>query len=170
MIWKEQVECASPADLKNLQSDYLRKLTSYIYNNCPVYKKKIDEAGVKPEDVKSIEDIKKLPFTTKVDMRDHYPYGLFSAGQSEVREIHVSSGTTGNPTLMLCRSRTRRYYSDCIRLRIVYRRSWIPLRRDGNGIEDNTDLCGPDRPAVENYAGIQAAYYRLHSELCPFYG
>jgi len=100
MIWKEQVECAGPADLKNLQSDYLRKLTAYIYKNCPVYKRKIDEAGVKPEDVKSIDDIKKLPFTTKVDMRDHYPYGLFSAGQSEVCEIHVSSGTTGNPTLV----------------------------------------------------------------------
>ena len=100
MIWKEQIECAEPADLKALQSDYLKKLVLYIYGNCPVYKEKLEAAGVSPNDIKSIDDIKRLPFTTKIDMRDHYPYGLFSAPQSEIREIHVSSGTTGNPTLV----------------------------------------------------------------------
>ncbi len=100
MIWKEQIECAEPADLKALQSDYLKKLVLYIYGNCPVYKEKLEAAGVSPNDIESIDDIKRLPFTTKIDMRDHYPYGLFSAPQSEIREIHVSSGTTGNPTLV----------------------------------------------------------------------
>ncbi|MBP7051364.1 MAG: phenylacetate--CoA ligase [Phycisphaerae bacterium] len=100
MIWKEKVECAAPADLKALQSEYLRKLIPYIYNNCPVYRRKIDAAGVKPDQIKSIDDIQRLPVTTKEDMRDNYPYGLFSAPQDRIAEIHVSSGTTGNPTLV----------------------------------------------------------------------
>jgi phenylacetate-CoA ligase len=86
--------------LKALQSDYLKKLIPYIYHNCPVYRQKLDAAGVNPDRIKSIDDIKRLPFTTKEDMRDHYPYGLFSAPQDRINEIHVSSGTTGNPTLV----------------------------------------------------------------------
>ena len=78
MIWKKDLECMQPAEMKKLQLDYLKKLIPYIYNNCPVYKKKIDDAGVKPDSIKSIDDIKRLPFTTKIDMRDNYPYGLFS--------------------------------------------------------------------------------------------
>jgi len=100
MIWKEEVECMEPSRLKALQSDYLKKLIAYIYDNCPAYKQKLSAAGVSMEDIKTIEDIKKLPFTTKIDMRDNYPYGLFSAPQKEIVEIHVSSGTTGNPTLV----------------------------------------------------------------------
>ncbi len=100
MIWREDVECAAPADLKELQSGYLKKLIPYIYNNCPVYRKKLDAAGVKPDRIQSIDDINRLPFTTKEDMRDYYPYGLFSAPQDQIKEIHVSSGTTGNPTLV----------------------------------------------------------------------
>jgi len=100
MIWKEDVECLDPAGLKALQSEYLKKLILYIWHNCPVYKQKLDEAGVAPDAIESIDDIKRLPFTTKEDMRDHYPYGLFSAPQEQINEIHVSSGTTGNPTLV----------------------------------------------------------------------
>jgi phenylacetate-CoA ligase len=100
MIWRQDVECAAPADLKALQSSYLRKLIPYIYHHCPVYKQKLDAAGVTPDRIQSIDDIKRLPFTTKEDMRDHYPFGLFSAAQEQIREMHVSSGTTGNPTLV----------------------------------------------------------------------
>jgi phenylacetate-CoA ligase len=100
MIWRQDVECLAPADLKEVQSSHLKKLIPYIYNNCPVYKKKLDAAEVKPDSIKSIDDIKRLPFTTKEDMRDYYPYGLFSAPQDQIKEIHVSSGTTGNPTLV----------------------------------------------------------------------
>ncbi|MDY0355279.1 MAG: phenylacetate--CoA ligase [Sedimentisphaerales bacterium] len=100
MIWKEQIECMDSAGLKALQSDYLKKLIPYIYHNCPVYREKLDAAGVAPGSIESIDDIKRLPFTTKEDMRDHYPYGLFSAPQYQINEIHVSSGTTGNPTLV----------------------------------------------------------------------
>jgi phenylacetate-CoA ligase len=100
MIWREDVECAAPADLRALQGDYLKKLIPYIYHNCPAYKQKLDAAGVMPDRIQSIDDIKRLPFTTKEDMRDYYPFGLFSTTQDQIRDIHVSSGTTGNPTLV----------------------------------------------------------------------
>jgi len=100
MIWKQDVECAAPADLKELQSGHLRKLVSYIYHNCAVYKQKLDAARISPDKIKSIDDIKRLPITTKEDMRDNYPFGLFCVPQSRINEIHVSSGTTGNPTLV----------------------------------------------------------------------
>lgn len=100
MIWKEDVECAERAELKALQSDRIKKLIPYIYQHCPVYQKKLDGLGVRPDCIASIDDIKRLPFTTKEDMRDNYPYGLFSASQEQINEIHVSSGTTGNPTLV----------------------------------------------------------------------
>jgi phenylacetate-CoA ligase len=100
MIWKQDVECASPADLKALQSDRLEKLVSYIYASCPAYQRKLDAAKVSPDTIKSIDDIKRLPFTVKEDMRDNYPYGLFSCTQDRINEIHISSGTTGNPTLV----------------------------------------------------------------------
>jgi phenylacetate-CoA ligase len=100
MIWNEKFECMALGRLKQVQSERLGKLAGYVYKNCKVYKDKFDRAGVKPDSVKSIDDIKRLPFTTKIDMRDNYPYGLFSTSQKEVKEIHVSSGTTGNPTLV----------------------------------------------------------------------
>jgi phenylacetate-CoA ligase len=100
MIWNEQFECMDPENLKNVLSERLRNVVGYVYDRCPVYKEKIARAGVTPRDIKGIEDIRRLPFTTKLDMRDSYPYGLFSVPPSELREIHVSSGTTGNPTLV----------------------------------------------------------------------
>ena len=100
MIWNEKYECMPVNELKQVQSERLKKLAAYIYTNCSVYKDKFDKAGIKPDAIRSIDDIKKLPFTTKIDMRDNYPYGLFCKDQKEVIEIHVSSGTTGNPTLV----------------------------------------------------------------------
>lgn len=100
MIWNEEFECMGLEDLKNLQSERLRNITSYVYKNCPVYRQKFDAAGIGPDDVRRIEDIVKLPFTTKEDMRDNYPFGLFSVPSRHVSTIHVSSGTTGNPTLV----------------------------------------------------------------------
>ena len=100
MIWNEEIECMPLDQLKEVQSRYLKELVSYIYTNCQVYKEKLDKAGVKPGDINDISDITKLPFTNKMDMRDTYPYGLFSAKREDIREIHVSSGTTGNPTLV----------------------------------------------------------------------
>ena len=99
MIWNKKIETMDLNNLKNLQSQRLKKMVEYIYKNSKFYKKKFDKHGIKPDDIKSIDDIKKLPFTTKEDMRDNYPYGIFSTTKN-LAEIHVSSGTTGNPTLV----------------------------------------------------------------------
>lgn len=100
MIWNEKMECMSQEDLKNIQSERLKDVCAYVYNHCPTYKKKFDTQGVGPFDVRSVDDIHKLSFTTKEDMRDSYPFGLFSTKVDQVQEIHVSSGTTGNPTVV----------------------------------------------------------------------
>ncbi len=100
MIWNEKIETMPAEDLKNIQSERLVKLVNYVYKNCPVYKQKLDDVGVSPSDIKDINDITRLPFTTKLDMRDNYPFGLFSRPRTDLNEIHVSSGTTGNPTLV----------------------------------------------------------------------
>lgn len=100
MIWNEKIECMDPADLKNIQSERLCKIVSYVHDKCPAYADKFSSHGITPQDIRSIDDIKRLPFTTKIDMRDHYPFGLFSVARTDLVEIHVSSGTTGNPTLV----------------------------------------------------------------------
>ncbi len=100
MIWNEKMECSSPKELKALQSGRLGETVKYLYKHSGVYRKKLDEFGVAAGDIKSIEDIVKLPFTVKDDLRDSYPFKLFSVPLSEIAEIHVSSGTTGNPTVV----------------------------------------------------------------------
>lgn len=100
MIWNEQFECMPLKDLKNIQSERLRHLVSYVYKNSPFYQKKFKTHGVEPSDIKSIDDITKLPFTVKDDLRDAYPFGAFSKAVRETAEIHISSGTTGNPTVV----------------------------------------------------------------------
>jgi phenylacetate-CoA ligase len=99
MIWNEKMECMEPENLKNILSERLKKVAKYVYEKCPAYKSKFDSVGVSPADIKTIDDIAKLPFTTKIDLRDNYPFGLFSA-LNDIKEIHVSSGTTGNPTVV----------------------------------------------------------------------
>ncbi|HOU37024.1 MAG TPA: phenylacetate--CoA ligase [Candidatus Omnitrophota bacterium] len=100
MIWNEKMECMKPEELKNIQSERLRSLVAYIHKNSPAYAAKLDAFGISPKDIKTIDDIKKLPFTVKDDLRDSYPFGLFSRQIKDISEIHVSSGTTGNPTVV----------------------------------------------------------------------
>jgi len=99
MIWNEERETMAEGKKKELQSDLLRALVERVYERIPFYKKKMDEVGVKPSDIHSIEDIVKLPFTTKNDLRENYPFGMFAVSLSEVEEIHTSSGTTGKPVV-----------------------------------------------------------------------
>ena len=99
-IYKPEIECASRTYLHALQSERLVKMVENAYNNIPFYKKKFDEMGLKPEDIKSIDDISKLPFTVKTDLRDNYPFGLFARPQSDIVRIHASSGTTGKATVV----------------------------------------------------------------------
>ena len=98
MIWNETKECMSREEMRNLQSARLRKLVDYVYHNVEFYRKKMQAVGLLPADIKGIEDIEKLPFTTKDDLRDTYPFGLFAVPQSEIVRIHASSGTTTSHT------------------------------------------------------------------------
>jgi len=100
MIWNEKVECLPPDQLAALQLERLQALTAYVLKKSPVYPKKFKEAKVSAGDVKALADIKRLPFTRKTDLRDTYPFGMFCVPSREVAEIHASSGTTGNPTVV----------------------------------------------------------------------
>jgi len=99
MIWNEKYETMKSVDMKKHQSDKLVSLINKVYDKVPFYKEKMDKAGVKPSDIKSVSDITKLPFTTKDDMRDVYPYGLLACDKKDIVEIHTSSGTTGKPVV-----------------------------------------------------------------------
>ncbi len=99
MIWSRQAECMKPEEREAGQLTSLVKLAEHVYKNVPFYKKKFDELGVKPSDIQSMSDISKLPFTTKDELRQTYPYGLMAVDESEIVEIHQSSGTTGTPVV-----------------------------------------------------------------------
>ncbi len=99
MIWSE-AERLPREELRKLQLERLQKVVEWVYNRVPFYRKRLDEAGVKPEDIKTLEDIQKIPFTTKDDLRDNYPFGMFAVDLEDVVRIHASSGTTGKPTVV----------------------------------------------------------------------
>ena len=99
MIHNPEMECMSREDMTKLQNERLATTVKRCYEKVPFYKRKMDERGIKPEDIKSIKDITKLPFTTKYDLRDEYPFGLQAVPMSEIRRIHASSGTTGKPVV-----------------------------------------------------------------------
>lgn len=99
MIWAKE-ECFSRSEIEKLQLERLQKQVAYNYARVAPYRQKMDEAGVKPDDIKHLSDIQKLPFTTKTDFRDHYPAGLFAVDRKELVRIHASSGTTGKPTVV----------------------------------------------------------------------
>lgn len=100
MIWNETVECMSREEMEKLQSMRLKRVVERAYHNCEPYRKRMQEAGVTPDDINSIKDISKLPFTSKKDLRDYYPFGLLSAPLSEIVRVHASSGTTGKPIVV----------------------------------------------------------------------
>jgi phenylacetate-CoA ligase len=96
----EPIEKASIDELRSLQLKRLKTTLQHAYDNSPVYKAKFDKAGVHPSDCKSLTDLAKFPFTTKADLRDSYPYGMFAVPRSSCSRIHASSGTTGKPTVV----------------------------------------------------------------------
>lgn len=99
MIWDKTWETADSGKLKEAQGNNLSDLVNRLYKSVPFYKTTMDKLGVKPSDIKSIEDIAKLPFTTKDDMREVYPFGLLAVDMEEIQEVHTSSGTTGKPVV-----------------------------------------------------------------------
>jgi phenylacetate-CoA ligase len=99
MIWNPEAECFPPEQRKKIQLAYLKNLVERVYERVPFYRKKFQEAGITPRDIRNLEDIQKIPFTTKDDLRETYPYGLLAVPDAEIEEIHMSSGTTGTPVV-----------------------------------------------------------------------
>jgi phenylacetate-CoA ligase len=100
MIWNEPMECMSRDQMQDLQSRRLKDMVVRVYHNVEFYRKKMQELGLEPGDINTIDDLVKLPFTTKQDLRDNYPFGLFAVPKSEVVRVHASSGTTGKSTVV----------------------------------------------------------------------
>ena len=100
MIWNETMECMSREEMRKVQSIRLRRVVERVYHNTPFYRKKMQEEGITPNDVRTIDDITKLPFTVKQDLRDNYPFGLMASPMSEIVRLHASSGTTGKPIVV----------------------------------------------------------------------
>ncbi len=113
MIWNKTKECMSRDEMSDLQGKRLHKLVELVYHNVPFYRSKMQALDLTPEDIRSIEDITKLPFTTKQDLRDNYPVGLQAASQSEIVRVHASSGTTGNPTIVGYTRRDLEIWKEC---------------------------------------------------------
>jgi phenylacetate-CoA ligase len=100
MIWNEAMEKAGRGEIADLQLSRLRQVVANAYDNVPAYRRKMEAKKVKPEDIRTLADISKLPFTSKQDMRDAYPYGLLAVPMQQVIRLHCSSGTTGKPTVV----------------------------------------------------------------------
>jgi phenylacetate-CoA ligase len=100
MIWNQDIECASREQMREIQSQRLAAMVARVYNSVPFYRGKLMEKGIAPGDIKSVDDLKHLPFTLKTDLRDNYPFGLLAVPQAEIVRIHASSGTTGKPTVV----------------------------------------------------------------------
>jgi phenylacetate-CoA ligase len=100
MIWNKTFETMSRSEMRECQSRRLVEAVERIYHNVPYYRSKMQKAGITPEDVRGMDDLKNLPFTTKDDLRDNYPFGLFAVPMSEIVRLHASSGTTGKPTVV----------------------------------------------------------------------
>jgi len=98
MIFDREHECMNRTDLKKLQEERLGALVKRVYDRVPFYKYLFDKNGVKPEQIRTLDDLQRLPVTRKYNLRDEYPFGLFATPMKDVVRIHASSGTTGKPT------------------------------------------------------------------------
>lgn len=113
MIWSKE-ETLSRKEIEQLQLERLQETVNRVYAKVPAYAKKMDEANVKPEDIKSLSDLAKLPFVTKQDMRDTYPFGLFAVDKDDLVRIHASSGTTGKPTVVGYTQKDLETWTECV--------------------------------------------------------
>ncbi|MDY6367438.1 MAG: phenylacetate--CoA ligase [Clostridia bacterium] len=113
MIWSKE-ETLSRKEIEELQLARLKETVNRVYEKVLPYKKKMDDAGVKPEDIKTLADLRKLPFVTKQDLRDNYPFGLFAVPKDELVRIHASSGTTGKPTVVGYTKNDLNMWTECV--------------------------------------------------------
>ncbi len=114
MFWQQEIETMDRADLERLQLKRLQNIVDYCYNRVPFYKKRLDEVGITPDKITALSDIQYIPYTTKDDIRDTYPFGLFAVDRKEIVRIHASSGTTGNPTVVGYTKNDMQMWTDCV--------------------------------------------------------
>lgn len=113
MIWSKE-ETLSREEMEEIQLTRLKSTVARIYEKVPAYRKKMDDVGVKPEHIKSLDDLRHLPFTNKQDLRDNYPFGLFTVPKKELVRIHASSGTTGKPTVVGYTKTDMKMWTECV--------------------------------------------------------
>ena len=114
MFFQKDAETMPRAKIREVQLERLRYTVRYCYENVPLYKKKLDDAGVTPDSIKTLDDIRRIPPTTKADLRDNYPFGLFAVPMKDIVRIHASSGTTGKPTVVGYTAHDLDMWSDCM--------------------------------------------------------
>ena len=114
MFFQKDIETMDRPSLERLQLEKLRRLARYCYDRVPFYRQKMDDAGVDPDKIRTLSDLQYLPLTTKEDIRDHYPTGLFAQPMKSIVRIHASSGTTGKPTVVGYTKNDLDMWSDCV--------------------------------------------------------
>lgn len=119
VIFQPEIETMNRESLQKLQSDRLRDTVLHVYERVPFYKQKFDELGIRPEDIRGVQDLQRLPFTTKSHFREYYPFGLFAVEQKDVIRLHGSSGTKGKPTVVGYTKRDIQNWSECVARAIV---------------------------------------------------
>ena len=112
-FWQKEIETMPRKELEALQSERLAKQVKRMYENVELFRKRMDEIGLKPEDIRGIEDLHKLPFSYKQDLRDYYPYGLFAVPMKDIRRVHASSGTTGKQIVVGYTDKDLEMWADC---------------------------------------------------------
>lgn len=117
--YQKEIECASPEKLRELQDERLVKQVKHVWDNVPYYRKKMEEKGVTPDDIKGVDDLHKLPFLSKADLRDAYPYGLLAAPLKDCVRIHSTSGTTGRRVVAFYTQHDIDLWEDCCARAIV---------------------------------------------------
>ena len=169
----DREETISRDELEALQLSRLQHTVAYAYDRVPLYKRKFDDAGVHPTDLRELSDLGKFPFTTKEDLRLEYPFGMFAVPQHEVARIHASSGTTGRATVVGLHQEGPRRLGQAggplaarlrrpaghegpqrLRLRPVHRRPGRARRRRGARLHRHPDLRRPDRapdPLIQDF-------------------
>lgn len=114
MFYDEKIETMPVEEVKKLQLAKLKKAAEYAYNNSKFYKNMFDKNGLKPSDIQTLDDIRKIPFTVKTDLRDNYPYGLNAVPMEDIARIHASSGTSGKPTVVTYTKNDLEMWSECM--------------------------------------------------------
>ena len=174
------------AKLAKLQAERLKDVVERVYARVPFYRKKMDKARVKPADIKSINDIVKLPFTTKDEMREVYPYGLLAVDKNEIVEIHTSSGTTGKPvvdaytqkdidiwsetmgrTLAMCGATREDIIQNAYGYGLFTGGLGVPLRRAANRRHGHPDFRRQYQTPACDHAGFRHHRPHLHSFVLP---